>query len=187
MTTTIKLTETQQELIKVASYRPDGNIEPLPATLRGGARKKVIDGLLARELIFEFHHSDSIEYRLTEVGYAAVGRKPKATAPTTPETVSRAGMLPTAAGDGQENHDTAQSQLKTGVEGKPRLRENSKQATVIEMLRRPNGVTINEICEATEWQSHTVRGFFAGALKKKLGLDITSFKDSGASRVYRIL
>ena len=38
----------------------------------------------------------------------------------------------------------------------------------------------------TEWQSHTVRGFFAGALKKKLGLNITSFKDTGASRVYRL-
>ena len=68
----------------------------------------------------------------------------------------------------------------------PRTRENSKQAQVIAMLKRPEGATIQQICATTGWQQHTVRGTFAGAFKKKLGLDITSIKDQGADRVYRI-
>ena len=67
-----------------------------------------------------------------------------------------------------------------------RTRANSKQAEVIAMLKRPEGATINEICTATSWQQHTVRGTFAGAFKKKLGLEITSVKEPGRDRVYRI-
>ena len=53
-------------------------------------------------------------------------------------------------------------------------------------LARPEGATIEQICTATGWQSHTVRGTFAGTLKKKLGLNITSTKDEIHGRVYRI-
>lgn len=67
-----------------------------------------------------------------------------------------------------------------------RTRDNSKQALVIAMLKRPEGATITQICEATGWQQHTVRGTFSGAIKKKLGLTITSYKLGGAGRVYRI-
>jgi uncharacterized protein YcnI len=52
------------------------------------------------------------------------------------------------------------------------------------MLQRPEGATISQICEATGWQQHTVRGTFAGAFKKR-GLAITSTKEAGAERVYR--
>jgi hypothetical protein len=54
------------------------------------------------------------------------------------------------------------------------------------MLRRPEGATIAQICDATGWQTHTVRGTFAGALKKKLGLAVLSEKVEGRGRVYRI-
>ena len=67
-----------------------------------------------------------------------------------------------------------------------RTRETSKQANVINMLKRAEGATIDQICEATGWQPHTVRGAMAGALKKKLGLDIQSSKESGGARTYRI-
>ena len=67
----------------------------------------------------------------------------------------------------------------------PVLRANSKQAQVLAMLRRPEGATLAQICACTGWQQHTVRGTFAGAFKKKLGLDISSTKDQGAERVYR--
>jgi hypothetical protein len=67
-----------------------------------------------------------------------------------------------------------------------RTRANSKQAEVIAMLKRPEGATIGEICTATGWQQHTVRGTFAGAFKKKLGLEISSVKEPGRDRVYRI-
>ena len=54
------------------------------------------------------------------------------------------------------------------------------------MLRHPEGATINEICKATGWQAHTVRGAFAGTFKKRLGLTITSYKPVNGERVYRI-
>jgi hypothetical protein len=72
------------------------------------------------------------------------------------------------------------------TEAKPRTREHSKQATVIQMLRRPEGATVKQLCEATGWQAHTVRGTFAGAFKKKLGLNLVSDKAQGGDRVYRI-
>ncbi len=68
----------------------------------------------------------------------------------------------------------------------PVLRANSKQAQVLAMLRRPEGATLAQICACTGWQKHTVRGTFAGAFKKKLGLTIESTKETGGERVYRI-
>jgi hypothetical protein len=66
-----------------------------------------------------------------------------------------------------------------------KTREGSKQAQLIEMLKRPEGVTIAEVATALDWQSHTVRGALAGVLKKKLGLTIDSEKVEGRGRVYR--
>ena len=54
------------------------------------------------------------------------------------------------------------------------------------LLRRAKGATIAEIVEAFKWQPHTVRGAIAGALKKKLGLDVVSEKSDKRGRVYRI-
>lgn len=72
------------------------------------------------------------------------------------------------------------------IKAAPRTRENTKQAQIIAMLQRPEGATISQIVEATGWQSHTVRGTFAGAFKKKLGLTLSSSKDGHGQRVYRI-
>ena len=66
----------------------------------------------------------------------------------------------------------------------PLLRANSKQAQVLAMLHRPEGATLAQICACTGWQKHTVRGTFAGAFKKKLGLTIESTKETGGERIY---
>jgi hypothetical protein len=72
------------------------------------------------------------------------------------------------------------------AEAKPQIREGTKQATLIAMLRRPEGADLDEIAEATGWQKHTIRGAISGALKKKLGLEVTSTKDGQGRRIYKL-
>jgi hypothetical protein len=65
-------------------------------------------------------------------------------------------------------------------------RAKSKQAAVVTLLNRPQGATIATIIEATGWQSHSVRGFLAGVVRRNLGLTLQSDKTDG-ERVYRVI
>ena len=64
-------------------------------------------------------------------------------------------------------------------------RPATKHARIIAMLRTPTGATIASIVTATEWQQHSVRGFLAGVVRKKLGLNLVS-EQTDKGRVYRI-
>jgi hypothetical protein len=65
-------------------------------------------------------------------------------------------------------------------------RKQNKTETCLNLLRRRDGATIEELQEATGWQSHSVRGFLSGAVKKKLGLKLVSDKPKDGPRRYRI-
>ena len=162
--TTIQLTSTQQQVLEHAADTIDGRIDWFPESVKGGARKKVTDGLLSRGLIT---NNGGSHWYITAAGFIALGRaRPEANP-----------LVPPAPEDSQP----------ITVAAKPRIRENSKQAKVIKMLQRPEGATIPHICESTGWQAHTVRGLFAGTIKKKLGLVIQSDKSQGDARQYRIV
>ena len=155
-----ELTETQQIILLHAHQHTEGKIVWFPEHIKGGARQKVLDGLFNRALITKVGD----DWFIAAEGYDALGVPRKA--PISTEVLNKV--------------------IEAAEAQQPRTRDNSKQAQVIAMLRRPEGATIAQICEATGWKQHTVRGTFAGAFKKKLGLEITSTKESGGERLYRI-
>lgn len=169
--TTTQLTPAQHAILAYALEHTDGKIDWFPENIKGGARKKVLDSLFNRALIT----SDGTNWFVAAEGYDAMGRARPAPAPLVADPEIEATVAAAEATWAQEKADA-----------KPRTRENSKQATVIQMLQRPEGATVQQICETTGWQAHTVRGTFAGAFKKKLGLTIISDKAEGGERVYRI-
>jgi len=190
-----QLSDTQLLILSAAAQRDDRNVLPLPGSLRGGAATKVVGALLSRGLIAEtasdsqtkadaapnriWRNDDdggAILLHITDAGLAAIGIEPE-----------DANTGPAGATDATTDAPAPDTPGELEAAPKARtLREGTKQATLIAMLRAPEGATIEEIMAATNWQSHTVRGAMAGALKKKLGLEVTSEKDEGRGRVYRL-
>jgi hypothetical protein len=215
-----KLSDTQSIILSAAAQRPDGNLLPLPGSLRGGAATKVVGALLTRGLIREqitdsprkadaalnnvWRKEDDgrgVLLFITPAGLEAIGVEPVAVPYTFNAGTNSAGDpaagAPTAADTGVDTAPVAPGTKKRGrprkaaptaqVTTAPRkTRDDTKQAQLIAMLRRKQGATIAQIVAATGWLPHTVRGAFAGALKKKLGLAVTSEKVEGGERVYRI-
>ena len=205
-----KLSDTQLVILANASQPFDGNVLPLPGSLRGGAQAKVIGALLKRGLIEE-RAIDSIQppdaslnrvwrqdddgrailLYITKAGLAAINCEPEngaAEPDTGTEGAADAPDAGTATEDAtSEEGAPAGDTVSDAAEPKERKpRAGTKQAMLIEMLRSPEGASIEEISDALDWQQHTTRGAIAGALKKKLGLNVTSEKVEGRGRVYKL-
>ena len=171
---TIALNPNQQAILENAVQHSGGKIIWFPEHIKGGARAKVLEGLFKRALITP----DGDDWLVAAEGYDALGLpRPSALPPTI------------TLDDPELEADVAsvEASWQTSAKDKPvRTRADSKQALVIGLLQRPEGATIAQIMQATGWQQHTVRGTLAGTLKKRLGLTITSSKEAGGQRVYRI-
>ncbi len=167
---TIQLTATQQTILIHAIDESEGRIEWFPENVNGGARNRVLAGLTHRRLAV----LEDGAWMATPAAYEALRRDLPAPAPITPDPDLEADVA------------AAEATFAPPAETPRRTRENTKQATVIAMLRRPEGATIAQIQAATQWQAHTVRGHFSGSLRKKLGLNLVSEKVRGQDRIYRI-
>jgi len=191
-----QLSDTQLVILSKAAEHPERIALPLPARLKGGAVKIVVGSLIKRGLLEEIDakvrggetvwretgDGHGVTLAITEAGLAAIGVEPEP-AKKPKNAPKAAGKTPAKAP--QAATGTKKTKAPAGApERAPR--EGTKQATMIAMLQRKDGATIAEIVAETGWQQHTVRGAFAGALKKKLGLTIVSEKLDGRGRVYRI-
>jgi hypothetical protein len=169
------LTPTQRLVLEHAVQETAGQLQWFPGTVKGGARTKLLSSLFDRGLIIGLDP----EWIVTAEGYDALGLPHPIEPPTTPATRLKIASRKTST-------IAPAAASPTSSPAPSRVGADSKQSQVIAMLSRTSGATVTQITEATGWQAHTVRGFFAGALKKKLGISLTSIKTDGAARTYRI-
>jgi Protein of unknown function (DUF3489) len=188
-----KLSDSQLVILSTASQRPDGCVFPITLKLKGNAIGNVLKSLLTKGLLEEvpgraddtlWRYDDGapLTLKASPAAYRHLGIDSEATSETAP--------LPDRDRQSGKHTPAKAAQAAAIVETKPRkertVRKDSKQAQLIAMLRRAKGATIAEIVEAFKLQPHTVRGVIAGALKKKLGLEVVSEKSERRGRVYRI-
>jgi hypothetical protein len=219
-----KLSDTQFVILSAAAQRDGGAVLPLPATLKikSGAVDKVLSSLKATGLIDHQgtpRGDDPPPLCITRAGMEAIGveteddtaedARPADTGATAAEAEAQAidASARVTEADGAAASARNKAKAKKGKAAKrkarvteaapadrPTPRAGTKQALMIELLKRAEGATVDQIAAATGWQRHTVRGAISGALKKKLGLMVEATREVGPNKegvtgsvsVYRI-
>ncbi|MGX0879455.1 hypothetical protein ACSSV4_004164 [Roseovarius sp. MBR-154] len=181
-----KLTDTQTIILSRAATRPGNLAMPLPEGLHGAAAKMAVTRMITKGWIEEVN-ADSLKDEpfwretgdghgttliATEAGLEAIGIEPVVAKATSASRIV-----------------TPQPDAESAVTEAPKpvaIRMGTKQAQIIALLQRPEGASIAEITEATDWLAHSVRGLISGGLKKKLGLPVTAEKVEGRGMVYKV-
>jgi hypothetical protein len=211
------LSDTARVVLAAAAQRDDLSVLPFPEDVKakGGAEQKVLAGLKNRGFVRVIETPGRPQrVVITREGLAAIGVETEddeindvagpaeAGAAATTAAASPADQTPAPVAEGGGGPVSAKRRAKAASPGKqapaekPTPRSGTKQALMIELLKRPEGATVEQIAEATGWQHHTIRGAISGALKKKLGLTIEATRTrevgpnkagaKGSSTVYRI-
>jgi Protein of unknown function (DUF3489) len=204
----MKLSDTQILILSSASQRTDHSAV-LPANLKGGAAKKVVDRLLNEKLLQELRAKDdmpvwrrgddnrSYSLRITKAGLRAIEVEDIAEASdndaaANPDVVAAADVSTEAKSIERPNRakrsgakKPASASAKAAKASHDRAKPSSKQDRIVTLLQRPKGATLDALVKETQWQKHSVRGFLAGTVRKKLKLPLLSEKIDGV-RTYRI-
>ena len=171
-----KLTETQTTILTAGAQRPENIAMPLPKGLAGAAAKMAVTKMIERGWLQEV----DANLRRGEPLWRETGDGLGTTLVVTDAGLRVIGIEPTLAQTMAVNQKDSE-QVKS-----PTPRAGTKQAMLIDLLRTPDGATMDEIVAATGWLAHTARGAISGALGKKLGLVVTSEKHAARGRVYRL-
>ncbi len=180
--------DTQTMILSRAATRPGNLALPLPEGLVGAAAKMVVGKMIARGWLEEVEAN----LRRSEPMWRETGDGHGTTLIATEAGLEAIGIEPVVASAvasvrrAKPKAEPAESPEDTGTAKPVAIRAGTKQAQIIALLQRPEGASIAEIVEATSWQPHTARGMISGALKKKLGLRITSAAEEGRGTVHRI-
>ncbi len=204
----MKLSDTQRLILSSASQRTD-HAAVLPANLKGSAANKVVNKLLNEKLLQELRAKDDMpiwrrgndnrpySLRITKAGLKAIEVEDVAEgsdniAAADPDEVAVPDMSTQAKSSERPSRarrsgakKTAAVSAKATKASSDRIKPDSKQDKIVALLRRPEGANLDVLVKETGWQKHSVRGFLAGTVRKKLKLPLLSEKIDGV-RNYRI-
>jgi hypothetical protein len=201
-----KLTDTQLIVLSSAAQHDEG-LATRPANLNAAAAMKVASSLIAKGLVREirakadapvWHENDDGRFaiKITKAGRDAIGvddeegqqtpsssatqdaSKPKkrGSKAATNKVAAKTPAPRTKAARGKSGHDAESSPGQ--------IRAGSKQAKIVDLMKRPKGATLEELVEATDWLPHTTRAALTGLRKR--GLLVDRVKDDARGSVYRL-